>query len=144
MEVRRGRNTEKEKLVLPSSAILVGRGEKKGGKVLLGDHLKLGVFASEVTGVVEVASGIGGSAWWRSGALRTRARLRPSVGFDRGDTGRDLWVGREDLTELAPERSLALDVGEAVRRGVVLGLVEEGARSAKRHDDDLCGADWLW
>ncbi len=116
-----------------ASAILVGGGEDERGEVLLGDHLELGVFAADVSVVVEVASRVGSSTGRGVRSLRARTRLRPSVGLDRRDTGRDLWVGREDLTELAPEGSLALDVGEAVRRSVVLGLVQEGARSAERH-----------
>ena len=62
--------------------------------------------------------------------------MRPSVRLDRRDTRGDFGIGREDLTELAPKGSLALDVGEAVRRGVVLGLIQEGAGSAERHVDD--------
>ena len=83
--------------------------------------------------MVEVASRVGSCAWRSSRAFRARTGLRPSVRLDRGDTGRDFRVGREDLSELAPERGLALDVGEAVRRGIVLGLIEEGTRGSKRH-----------
>ena len=99
---------------LPAGAILVGRREKKGGEVLLSNHFELGVLSSEVTVVVQIASRVGSSAWGCRGSFRTRTRLRPSVRLDRWDTGRDLWVGREDLSKFAPEGGLALDVGEAV------------------------------
>lgn len=86
-------NTNAALSSLPSGAILVGRRKEEGGQVLLSDHLDLRVLSSEVSAVVKVASDVGCSTWRSSGALRARSRLRPSVGLDDGDTGRDLGIG---------------------------------------------------
>lgn len=69
-----------------SASVLIGRGQEKGGEILLGDHFELGVLASEVSSVVEIVSRVGSSAGcdaWKFGA---RSRIRPSRFFYDGDS----------------------------------------------------------